>query len=144
MAFFSMRCERVFCAQLRFNMLFRSFLDIDMIPEPFVPTVLTHNGERFLRHDVARAFLGEVVRLTRSRRLLSEEHFSVDGTLIESWASMKSSVGRTTTAATTTGLAPSWERHAATTPTPPAPTLTRASSARAAGRRRSSPTWPTP
>ena len=90
MAFFSVRSERAFCEQLRFNMLFRWFLDMDMISEPFVPTVFTHNRERLLRHDVARAFLGEVVRLARSRRLLSEEHFSVDGTLIESWASMKS------------------------------------------------------
>jgi transposase len=90
MALFSVRSERAFCEQLRYNMLFRWFLDMDMTDQPFVPTVFTHNRARLMSHDVATAFLGEIVRMARSRRLLSEEHFSVDGTLIEAWASMKS------------------------------------------------------
>lgn len=88
MALFSVRSERAFCEQLRYNMLFRWFLD--MTYPQFVPTVFTHNRARLTSHDVATAFLGEIVRMARSRRLLSEEHFSVDGTLIEAWASMES------------------------------------------------------
>lgn len=90
MALFSVRSERALCEQLRYNMLFRWFLDMDMTDEPFVPTVFTHNRARLMEHDVATLFLGEIVQMARERHLLSEEHFSVDGTLIEAWASMKS------------------------------------------------------
>lgn len=90
MALYSVRSERMFCEQLGYNMLFRWFLDMDMIEVPFVPTVFSHNRERLLTHDIARQFFDAVVEHARSGGWLSSDHFSVDGTLIEAWASTKS------------------------------------------------------
>jgi transposase len=90
MALFSVRSERLFCEQLAYNMLFRWFLDMDLTDEVFVPTVFTKNRDRLMNHEVAERFLGATVEVARERGLLSSEHFSVDGTLIEAWASMKS------------------------------------------------------
>lgn len=90
MALFSVRSERMFCEQLAYNMLFRWFLDMDASEKPFVPTVFTHNRERLLEHDAVRKFFDAVVELARARDLLSSEHFSVDGTLIQAWGSTKS------------------------------------------------------
>jgi len=90
MALYGVRSERLFCEQLGYNMLFRWFLDMDMTDKVFVPTVFTKNRERLMDHDVAARFLSATVEVARDRRLLSSEHFSVDGTLIEAWASMKS------------------------------------------------------
>lgn len=89
-ALFSVRSEEQFCEQLRYNMLFRWFLDMDINEEPFVPTTFTHNRERLIEHEVAPKFFRQVVDQARAKGLLSSEHFSVDGTLIEAWASMKS------------------------------------------------------
>ncbi|MDV7398784.1 IS5/IS1182 family transposase, partial [Arthrospira platensis SPKY1] len=61
-----------------------------MLESAFVPTVLTHNRERLLEHEVAGQFFRAVVEQARSKNLMSAEHFSVDGTLIEAWASAKS------------------------------------------------------
>ncbi len=90
MALYGVRSERLFCEQLGYNMLFRWFLDMDMTDKVFVPTVFTKNRDRLMDHDVAAKFLSATVELARERGLLSSEHFSVDGTLIEAWASMKS------------------------------------------------------
>jgi len=90
MALFSVRSERQFCEQLGYNMLFRWFLDMDMTDVPFDPTVFTHNRDRLLEHDVAGFFLRGTVSMAREHRLMSDEHFSVDGSLIEAWGSMKS------------------------------------------------------
>jgi transposase len=90
MAFFSVRSERALCEQIGYNMLFRWFLDMDMMEKPFDPTVFTHNRDRLLAHDVSTAFLAAVVERARNEGWLSSDHFSVDGTLIQSWASMKS------------------------------------------------------
>lgn len=90
MALFSVRSERQFCEQLGFNLLFRWFLDMDLTDRPFDATAFSHNRERLLRHEVATHFFRQVVEQARQRTLLSEEHFSVDGTLIEAWASIKS------------------------------------------------------
>jgi transposase len=90
MALYGVRSERLFCEQLGYNLLFRWFLDMDMTEKVFVPTVFTKNRERLMNHEVAARFLAATVEIARERRLLSNEHFSVDGTLIESWASMKS------------------------------------------------------
>ena len=90
MALHSVRSERQFCEQLRYNMLFRWFLDMDVTGDTFVPTVFSHNRERLLEHQVARRFFREVVELARERELLSEDHFSVDGTLIEAWGATRS------------------------------------------------------
>lgn len=89
-ALFSVRSERMFCEQLGYNMMFRWFLDMDMVERPFDPTTFTHNRDRLLNQDVAREFLLRIVDYARKHRLASDEHFSVDGTLIEAWASMKS------------------------------------------------------
>jgi transposase len=90
MALFSVRSERQFCEQLDYNLMFRWFLDMDMAESTFVPTVFSKNRQRLLDHDAGAAFLGEVVRQAKKARLMSAEHFSVDGTLIDAWASMKS------------------------------------------------------
>lgn len=90
MALFSVRSERQFCEQLGYNLLFRWFLDMDLSDRPFDATAFTHNRERLMRHEVSARFFQQVVEQARQRALLSEEHFSVDGTLIEAWASMKS------------------------------------------------------
>lgn len=90
MALYSIRSDRQFCEQLRYNLLYRWFLDMDMTEAVWDRTTFSHNRERLLEHDVARALFGTVVERARKRRLTSSEHFSVDGTLIEAWASMKS------------------------------------------------------
>lgn len=89
-ALYSIRSERSLCEQLRYNLLFQWFLDLEATEEPWVPTVYSKNRERLLEHEVARKFFGAVVDQARGKGLLSEEHFSVDGTLVEAWASLKS------------------------------------------------------
>ena len=89
-ALYSVRSERLFCETLQYNLLFRWFLDMDMLEEAFDPTTFTHNRERLLQHDVAGRFFAAVVEQARAAGLMSSEHFSVDGTLIEAWASLKS------------------------------------------------------
>ena len=82
-ALYSVRSERLFCETLQYNLLFRWFLDMDMLEEAFDPTTFTHNRERLLQHDVAGRFFAAVVEQARAAGLMSSEHFSVDGTLIE-------------------------------------------------------------
>ncbi len=90
MALFSIPSERRLCEQLRYNLLFRWFLDMDMVEEPFDHCAFSDNRERLMKHEVARKFFGHVFDEAKRRRLTSADHFSVDGTLIEAWASMKS------------------------------------------------------
>lgn len=94
MALYSVRSERQFCEQLNYNILFRWFLGMDMSQGGFERSVFSKNRARLIEHEVSGAFFAEVVREARSRQLISEEHFTVDGTLIESWASLKSFVSR--------------------------------------------------
>jgi transposase len=89
-AFFSVRSERQLMEQIDYNLLFRWFVGLPMDAAVWHPTVFTHNRDRLLAADVAREFLGAVMGLAQVKRLLSSEHFSVDGTLIDAWASMKS------------------------------------------------------
>jgi transposase len=89
-ALYTVRSERLFCEQLGYNMLFRWFLDMDMMEPAFDATTFTHNRQRLIGHDVAAGFFEGVVDHARRAGLLSSEHFSVDGTMIESWASAKS------------------------------------------------------
>jgi hypothetical protein len=70
--------------------LFQWFLDLELDEEPFDASSFSKNQQRLLEHQVADEFFAEVVGLLRERNLLSQEHFSVDGTLIEAWASLKS------------------------------------------------------
>jgi transposase len=89
-ALYSVRSERQFCEQLDYNLLFRWFLDMNMVEESFDPTVFTKNRERLLNHEVGRLFFDAIVHKAREARLMSDDHFTVDGTLIEAWASLKS------------------------------------------------------
>ena len=89
-ALFSVRSDRQFCEQLEYNLLFRWFLDMDLDEPTFDASTFSHNRERLIRHEVAERFLAAIVAQAKQQRLLSSEHFSVDGTLIEAWASMKS------------------------------------------------------
>lgn len=90
MAFFSVRSERLFCEQLDYNLLFRWFLNMDMTEAGFDPSTFSKNRQRLIEADIAKSFFSEVVEQARRARLLSQEHFTVDGTLIEAWASLKS------------------------------------------------------
>jgi transposase len=90
MALYTIRSERMFCEQLDYNILFRWFLDMSMVEPSFVPTVFSKNRDRLLVHEVAQKFFHRVVDQARRAGLMSDEHFTVDGTLIEAWASMKS------------------------------------------------------
>jgi transposase len=89
-AFFSVRSERMLMEQIDYNLLFRWFVGLPMDAAVWHPTVFTHNRDRLLEADVARAFLSGLLALRQVKRLLSSDHFSVDGTLIDAWASMKS------------------------------------------------------
>ena len=89
-AFYSVRSERQLMEQLTYNMLFRWFVGLSMDAPVWDVTVFTKNRERLLEGDIARAFLRAILVAPEVKRLLSTEHFSVDGTLIEAWASMKS------------------------------------------------------
>jgi transposase len=94
MALYSVRSERQFCEQLNYNILFRWFLGMDLSEAGFERSVFSTNRARLIEHEVSREFFGEVVSEARARKLVSEEHFTVDGTLIEPWASIKSFVSR--------------------------------------------------
>jgi len=89
-ALYSVRSERAFCEQLDYNLLFRWFLGMNPIEPSFDATTFTKNRERLLKHRVGQALFGEVVLEADRRGLLSDEHFTVDGTLIEAAASLKS------------------------------------------------------
>jgi transposase len=89
-AFFSVRSERMLMEQINYNLLFRWFVGLAMDAEVWHPTVFTHNRDRLMEAEVAREFLAALLALPQVKKLLSSEHFSVDGTLIEAWASMKS------------------------------------------------------
>jgi transposase len=89
-ALYTVRSERQFCEQLDYNLLFRWFLDMDMEEPSFDPTVFTKNRDRLVVSDAAGEFFRAVVGQARAAGLMSREHFSVDGTLIEAWASLKS------------------------------------------------------
>ncbi len=90
MALYSVRSDRLFCETLDYNILFRWFLDMSLEEASFDASTFSKNRCRLVEHRVALAFLDAVVGEARRLRLLSDEHFSVDGTLIEAWASMKS------------------------------------------------------
>ena len=87
---YTVRSERMLCEQLEYNLLFRWFVGLGLNERAWVPTVFTKNRDRLLRGDIAEAFFQAVVREARHRNWLSNEHFTVDGTLLEAWASQKS------------------------------------------------------
>ena len=89
-ALFTVRSERQLMQQITYNMLFRWFVGLAMDAPVWDVTVFTKNRDRLLEGDVARAFLAAILVDPQVKPLLSSEHFSVDGTLIEAWASIKS------------------------------------------------------
>lgn len=89
-ALFTIRSERQLMEQLDYNLMFRWFVGLGIDDPVWVPTVFTKNRDRLLDADVAAKFMEQLLAHKEVRKLLSDEHFSVDGTLIEAWASMKS------------------------------------------------------
>ena len=87
---YTVRSERLLMEQLDYNILFRWFVGLSMDDEVWNPTVFTKNRERLLDGDIAQAFFEKVLALARGKSLLSDEHFTVDGTLVEAWAGHKS------------------------------------------------------
>jgi transposase len=90
MALYSVRSERAFCERLEYDLLFRWFLGMDLVEPGFDHSSFSKNRARLMEHRVAREFFDAVVWQAQRRRLLSEEHFTVDGTLLEAAASPKS------------------------------------------------------
>lgn len=90
MAMYSMRSERAFCERLNYDMLFKWFLDLPIDAASFDASTFSKNRQRLLDADVADEFFAAVVRQAKLRRYISSDHFSVDGTLLEAWASHKS------------------------------------------------------
>jgi transposase len=89
-ALYSVRSERQFCERLQYDLLFRFFLDLGLDEDAFDASTFAKNKARLLQADVARRFFEGVVAQAKAARLLSAEHFTLDGTLIEAWASLKS------------------------------------------------------
>jgi transposase len=87
---YSIRSERLLMEQLDYNLLFRWFVGLDLDAPVWDVTVFTKNRDRLLAGDVATAFFEQVLAQAKAHRLLSDEHFTVDGTLIEAWAGQKS------------------------------------------------------
>jgi transposase len=90
MALYSIRSERAFCERLNYDLLFKWFLDLRIDEAAFDPSTFSKNRQRLLTHEVADEFFAAVVGQAKLRRYLSSDHFSVDGTLLEAWASHKS------------------------------------------------------
>jgi transposase len=146
-AFYSVRSERLLMEQLEYHLLYRWFVGLGIDDPVWHPTAFTTNRDRLLGGDVAAKFLAAVLSHPRVRQLLSREHFTVDGTLVEAWASLKSFRPKddrdeppgagATPAATSTASG-------AATPRMPRPrTRMRGCSARATAKRPSSASWVT-
>ena len=89
-ALYTVRSDRLFCETLDYNILYRWFLDVGLEESSFDASTFSKNRERLAKEEVALKFFDAVVRVARNLELLSDEHFSVDGTLIGAWASLKS------------------------------------------------------
>ena len=87
---YSVGSERMLMEQLEYNLLFRWFVGLNMDERVWVPTVFSKNRDRLLEGEIAEKFFVQVLQQASAGNLLSDEHFSVDGTLIEAWASQKS------------------------------------------------------
>src|SRR5438034_8351473 len=87
---YSIRSERLLMEELDYNLLFRWFVGLNADDDVWDATVFTKNRDRLLEADVAKEFLVRVVEQARTKGLTSDEHFTVDGTLLEAWASLKS------------------------------------------------------
>src|SRR5687767_764096 len=87
---YTVRSERLLLEQLDYNLLFRWFVGLNMDDPVWDHSVFSKNRDRLLAGDIAQAFFDEVLAAAKTRRLLSDDHFTVDGTLLEAWASHKS------------------------------------------------------
>jgi transposase len=87
---YSVRSERLLMEEIDYSLLYRWFVGMNLDEPVWDVTVFTKNRDRLLDGDVAREFLGEVVRQAQEKGLTSDEHFTVDGTLVEAWAGLKS------------------------------------------------------
>jgi hypothetical protein len=87
---YTIRSERMLIEQLPYNLLFRWFVGLNMDEPVWVPTVFSKNRDRLMEGNIARKFFDRILEQAEETNLLSDEHFSVDGTLIEAWASHKS------------------------------------------------------
>jgi transposase len=90
MAMYSIRSERAFCERLNYDLLFKWFLDLPIDATAFDASTFSKNRQRLLDHEIADRFFAAVVAQAKLRRYVSSDHFSVDGTLLEAWASHKS------------------------------------------------------
>jgi transposase len=97
---YSLRSERLLMEALEYNLLFRWFVGLDLDAPVWDVTVFTKNRDRLLAGEIATAFFQQVLAQAKAQRLLSDEHFTVDGTLIEAWAGQKSFKSKTETAPT--------------------------------------------
>ena len=151
-AFYTVRSERLLMQQLDYNLLFRWFVGLSVDDPVWDATVFCKNRDRLLDGDIAAKFMTSVLNLPGVRNLLSSDHFSVDGTLIEAWAGMKSFVPKDEGAnrrqiavriavPDATPSAISTARSARMRPMPRPRTPMRGCSARAPVRRPSSATW---
>ncbi len=146
-AFYSIRSERQLVERIDFDLLFRWFVGLDVDDPVWDATTFTKNRDRLLGGEIAGRFLATVVAQPKVRALLSTEHFSADGTLLEAWASTKSLRPKEAPARRpmrgATASRTSAARSAATRRTPPPPTPMPSYSARARARRPSSASWGT-
>lgn len=92
---YTIRSERMLMEQLDYNLLFRWFVGLNMDDGVWDPTVFSKNRQRLLEGDIAKAFFEQVLAQARAKKLLSDEHFTVDGTLVEAWAGHKTFKPRT-------------------------------------------------
>ncbi len=90
MVLYSVRSERRLVEEVNYNLLYRWFVGMGMDEPVWDATTFSKNRERFIDGEVARCFFDQVLTQARAKKLVSEDHFSVDGTLIEAWASLKS------------------------------------------------------
>ena len=146
-AFYSVRSERQLMEQIDYNLLFRWFVGLGIDDPVWDHSTFSKNRDRLLDADVAAKFLEATLRHPRVKRFLSDDHFSVDGTLVEAWPRSRAS-GRRTAATShrdqdATASAISMVRRAPTTRTGARPTPMPSSSARATASRRSSASWGT-
>lgn len=96
---YSVRSERMLMEQIQYNMLFRWFVGLAIDDAVWVPTVFTRNRERLIEHNAIIELFNQVLGIAQASDLLSNEHFSVDGTLIQAWAGHKSFVSKSAIAA---------------------------------------------
>jgi transposase len=87
---YSVRSERMLMEQLEYNLLFRWFVGLNMDDAVWDATTFSKNRDRLLRGEIGEEFFAAVLELARTKELLSDEHFTVDGTMVEGWASLKS------------------------------------------------------